>query len=361
MMGLTLWRYLFRRYLVVTGWFVLGMVALIFLVDFTEFASRISGHENYTIGLGIKLSILRLPGIIQVTAPFVILFSAMTLLLMLNRRYELVVARSTGVSAWQFLSPLCVASLLIGIFLITAINPLSARALAIVHGYEVSLGMQRGTVGEIERTPWLRQRTNEGVTIIGAETIAERGLLLGGAKFIRFNEDGEIIERLDAETAELQDGQWVLSNVNRVAGPGPAEIKSAVIQTNLNPRAVEESLAAPEAVSFFELPDKIEVARSFGLGANAFAMQYQSLLALPLLLVAMTLIAATVSLKFIRFGQSVGIILAGILAGFLLYVVSVLAKAFGTAGTVPPFVAAWLPVIVAMALGVTVLLHKEDG
>jgi len=103
------------------------------------------------------------------------------------------------------------------------------------------------------------------------------------------------------------------------------------------------------------------VARSFGLGANAFAVQYQSLLALPLLLVAMTLIAATVSLRFIRFGQSGAVILAGILAGFLLYVVSVLAKAFGTAGAVPPFVAAWLPVIIAMALGVTVLLHKEDG
>jgi len=142
MIGRTLWRYLFRRYLVVTGWFVLGMIGLIFLVDFTEFASRTSGHENYTVALGIKLSILRLPGIIQVTAPFVILFSAMSLLLMLNRRYELVVARSTGVSAWQFLSPLCVASLLMGIFLITTINPLSARALSIVHEYEVALGCQ---------------------------------------------------------------------------------------------------------------------------------------------------------------------------------------------------------------------------
>jgi len=89
--------------------------------------------------------------------------------------------------------------------------------------------------------------------------------------------------------------------------------------------------------------------------------QFQSMLALPLLLVAMTLIAACVSLKFSRFNQSRAVILGGILSGFMLYVVTVLVKAFGSSGVVPPFVAAWLPVVVAMSLGATILLHQEDG
>ncbi len=90
-------------------------------------------------------------------------------------------------------------------------------------------------------------------------------------------------------------------------------------------------------------------------------MQYHSLIALPVLLVAMTLIAATVSMRFVRMGQSGPMILGGILAGFLLYVVSVLVKAFGSAGIVPPVAAAWFPVVVAMFFGITFLLHKEDG
>jgi len=98
-----------------------------------------------------------------------------------------------------------------------------------------------------------------------------------------------------------------------------------------------------------------------GYAANAFHMQYQSLLALPALLMAMTLIAATVSLKFVRFGQSGTMILGGVIAGFMLYVVSVLVKAFGNAGFVPPFVAAWVPVVIATFFGVSFLLHKEDG
>jgi len=75
----------------------------------------------------------------------------------------------------------------------------------------------------------------------------------------------------------------------------------------------------------------------------------------------MTLIAATVSMRFARLGQSVTMILSGVVAGFLLYVMTVLVKAFGTAGIVPPVVAAWIPVVVAMFFGVTFLLYREDG
>ena len=41
--------------------------------------------------------------------------------------------------------------------------------------------------------------------------------------------------------------------------------------------------------------------------------------------------------------------------------ITVLVKAFGSSGVVPPFVAAWIPVVVAMFLGSTILLHQEDG
>jgi lipopolysaccharide export system permease protein len=54
-------------------------------------------------------------------------------------------------------------------------------------------------------------------------------------------------------------------------------------------------------------------------------------------------------------------ILGGVVAGFVLYVVSVVAQAFGRAGFVPPFVAAWFPVVVAAFFGVSFLLYKEDG
>lgn len=361
-MGLTLFGYFLRRYLVMTVQIFAGLTLLAYIIDLAELTRQMSDVGNFTFLDGMMLSALRIPRIIQTAFPFIILISAMTALMTFNRRYELVVARSAGVSAWQFLAPLCLASLVVGIVALLAFNPLAAWTFAKAEELEAGFRGRTATVNTELRIPWLRQKTEEGTAIIGAVNTAERGRLLFNATVIRFDDDGAIRDRLDAARAELGDGEWVLRDVTIIKGAEEREsVAEMRLKSGLRPELIEEQLTLPEAIPFFELRRKIEAAQSFGLSGNKFLMQFHSLIATPMLLVAMTLIAATVSLRFARFGQSATMILGGILAGFLLYVVTVLAKAFGSAGFVPPIVAAWTPVAVAMFYGVTFLLHKEDG
>ena len=362
MIGWTLFRYFFMRYVKITLYFLLGIFVLAILLDFTENASKLSNLPGYSAWTALGISAMRVPFIVQQMIPFVALFSAMATLISLNRRYELVVARSVGVSAWQFLLPACLGAFLFGLATIFILNPLSAYGLA--KAEEITSVWKSGKVTDVSalRDPWLRQKTDEGETIIGAKTILDHGATLKDATFIQFDSDKEIAARYDAVTARLKDGYWELNDVTRfVEGKEPQKLARYEIPTQLRPEYVEEKLASPATIPFTELRHKIEVARSFGYSANAFDMQYQSLLALPALLMAMTLIAATVSLKFVRFGQSGTMILGGVAAGFMLYVVSIRVQAFGNAGFVPPFVAAWVPVLIATFFGVSFLLHKEDG
>lgn len=361
-MGWTLGRYFFIRYAAITLWFFLGIFALVFLVDFTELTGRIARIAGFSYGTAIAISALRVPMIVLQTVPFVALFSAMATLVSLNRKYELVIARSAGISAWQFLLPCCLGALLFGILAVGVLNPLAAYGLSRSEQIESELRSGKSNNVSADATPWIRQKTKSGDTIIGAHAILNQGLAMADASFFSLDPQGNIIERRDARHAYLRDGYWELKDV-RILGPdGSLSTKTSDrVPTDLKPEFVQERLARPETIPFFELPAKIEVARSFGLKANAFAMQFDSLLAMPFLLVAMTLIAATVSMRFARMGQSATMILGGIVAGFLLYVVSVLVKAFGVAGFVPTVVAAWFPVVVAMFFGVTFLLYKEDG
>ena len=50
-----------------------------------------------------------------------------------------------------------------------------------------------------------------------------------------------------------------------------------------------------------------------------------------------------------------------VVAGFVLYVVIEVARSLGREGLVSPVLAAWAPSIVAILLGSTVLLFREDG
>ena len=362
MIGWTLGRYFFRRYMVITLWFLIGIFALIFIVDFTEQSNRLSGLPGYTLATGLLMTSLRAPMVLQVTVPFIALFSAMATLIALNRKYELVIARAAGISAWQFLLPACVGALVFGLASVLILNPIAANGYSLVDRMESEIRAGQSNKVSGSTVPWLRQRNDDGDIIIGARAVLDEGLSLSDAVFLHIDKDGVIAQRQDARHAELADGEWILSDVRSFkSGDKPVITASERIPTNLRPELIQQRLSRPEATPFLQLGEKIETAKAYGFATNAFSMQYHSLIALPVLMVAMTLIAATVSMGFVRLGQSGTLILGGIAAGFLLYVVTTLVKAFGSSGIVPPVVAAWVPVVIAMFFGVTFLLYKEDG
>ncbi|WP_411035206.1 LPS export ABC transporter permease LptG [Shinella sp. BYT-45] len=357
----TLGLYFFRRYIMTTVWFLLGIFSLIFIIDFSEMSNRVGALPGYTLSTGLLVTALRIPMILMQTIPFVALFAGMAALISLNRRYELVVTRAAGISVWQFLRPFVAGAFLFGVFAVLTLNPLAAWGSKKAQEFEASWGATNAARGE-NAVPWLRQIYGNDEAIIGAKAVLDNGTRLLNVSVIHFDSDSRIVLRQDADSATLEDGYWLLKNVHETrSGELPVRLAEVQLRTNLKQEFVQESLEKPESIAFFDLDRKIEAAKSFGFPTNAMETQFHSLLSLPLLLVAMTLIAACVSLKFSRFNQSRAVILGGILSGFMLYVVTVLVKAFGSSGVVPPFVAAWLPVVVAMSLGATILLHQEDG
>ena len=362
MMFGTLARYFLTRYAITTVWFLLGVSAIIFLADFSETARRMSGLPGYSVPAALGLTALRMPLILQQTIPFVALFVGMTTLISLNRRYELVVTRAAGISAWQFILPFVGGALVLGVLSVTVLNPVAAwgesKALSVEAGWREDGGSSR----QQQVLPWLRQSSGGQDTIIGAKSFEDNGTLLHDVVLIHLDKDGNILLRQDAQSAKLEDGYWLLNNVSEIR-PGHVPVREATtrISTNLRREFVQERMTQPETVAFFDLSHKIDVAQSFGISSKALETQYHFLLSMPFLLVAMTLIAATVSLKFSRFAQSRSVILGGIVSGFVLYVVTVLVRAFGSSGVFPPIVAVWVPVVVALALGATILLHQEDG
>jgi lipopolysaccharide export system permease protein len=90
-------------------------------------------------------------------------------------------------------------------------------------------------------------------------------------------------------------------------------------------------------------------------------MQFYKLLTQPLLLVAMVLLAAAVSLRFFRFGGVQKMVLSGIGAGFLLYILSKVTEDMSKAELLSPAIAACAPVFVGGLAGFMVLLYQEDG
>lgn len=363
-MGLTLNLYIFQRSLRMIIYFSLGATALAFLADFTEFSNRTAGLEDYNTLVALGVVAMRVPFILQVAIPFIVMFATMATLMTLNQKYELVIARASGVSAWQFLLPVWVAAFIVGLFTIFVVNPVASYGFAKAEEIEGlwRSGPSQNLLLETQR-PWLRQPGEDGgAVLVGATRASAVGTQIFDVSFLFIDAQGAMTKRVDAARATLSPGRWDAFDTVTIDPSGKKQLADQLmIPTSLDAAVVSEALIPAEMVPFLSLPKQINTAQSFGIPANPFRMQYHSLIALPVLLVAMTLIAATVSLRFARFGQSAGMVLSGIGAGFALYVITAVAKSFGSVGLVAPSIAAWLPAGAAIFFGVGYLLHREDG
>ena len=86
------------------------------------------------------------------------------------------------------------------------------------------------------------------------------------------------------------------------------------------------------------------------------------LIARPFLLVRHGIYLPVLSaLRFFRFGGVAKMVLSGIAAGFLLYVLSKVTEDLSKAELLHPAAAAWLPVLAGGLTGFVVLLYQEDG
>jgi lipopolysaccharide export system permease protein len=54
-------------------------------------------------------------------------------------------------------------------------------------------------------------------------------------------------------------------------------------------------------------------------------------------------------------------VVTGMVGGFGFFLFAEISRQFGSAGLAPAWAAVWIPVILAILVALTVLLHQEDG
>ena len=362
MIGRTLGRYIAARFArTILGVFGL-FFAIIYALDFVELLRRSGDAPGATASVMAYLAALRVPTVVEQALPFAVLFGAMTAFLNLSRKLELVIARAAGVSVWQFMAPPVLVAGTLGLASVTLYNPASASLKQRADVLETMIfgraGHSDGDSGGI----WIRQRSIDGQAIIRADRSSDAGSVLAGATAFVFDPDGSFVERVEAATAKLSQSFWTFSDARILSvGEETRSVNAYLLATNLTPAEVSQSFVTPQSVPFWSLLATAARSEQAGLDGTAYRLHYQTLLARPLLFVAMVLVAGSFSLRFFRFGGVFKMVAGGVASGFVLYVVSQLVANLGSAGWLSVPVAAWSPAVVGSMLGSLALLYQEDG
>ncbi len=360
----TLSAYIARQYF---AWFcgVFGaMVSVTFLLDYVELIRRGGTRAQASWGVLLEMAALKLPHTAQEVMPFAILFGTMLAFWRLTRSNELVVARAAGVSVWGFLTPAILVALLVGVVAVTLFNPIAAAMEASYEKLDNRVLRQAGDPLSLSNAGlWLRQSDAGGGQIVfHGEKLTSPQLLLRNVSVYFLNRLSEFTSRIEARAARLDGGFWVIEDGQRFRlGEPPEPFGELRLPTSLTASKIEESLASPDTMSFWELPGFITLLEQSGFSAQRHRLHFNILLARPFLFCAMVLVAATFSLRMQRRGGAAMLIVSGGVAGFLLYFLSDIVFALGLSAKIPVLLAAWAPAGVSMIFGTSMLLHLEDG
>jgi lipopolysaccharide export system permease protein len=347
---------------IVIALLALGMIAVV--VDLIELLRRAGSRPEATFGVVFTMAWLHLPFFLQQLLPFSVLFGAMFSFQRLTRSHELVAARATGVSVWQFLTPALAVALGIGILTVTVFNPVGA---VLVSKYETMerlyFSYRASMVAVSQGGLWLRQPTGDGGEfLLHARQMQRDPPTLKSVTVFFYDEQKLFSTRADADIARLEPGSWMLIDPLYSDPEGNSEpLDRLSIPTDLTPDRIKDSFEAPETTSFWDLPGFIEQLEAVGFSATEHRLYWHRLLSLPSLLAAMLLIGVTFSLRLVRRGGTGILVAGGLITGFAFYILSDVIFALGLSGRLPAALAAWTPAGIAILLGVTTLLHLEDG
>lgn len=326
-----------------------GMVALVEASNTWRFQhlSSIGGPFLAVLGVSVAAAQWCLG-----TLPVSLLLGTIVGILDLQARRELTIIRASGFSVWRMLR-----APLIGIAVFGLLIAIVGDTALVLITRTMALGLpQPSSSGGL----WLEQRAGDETYIIHAAHPHAGGTVLEDVTFfLSSNMDGP---RIEAPVAELEPGAWRIEKGRRFTPDKPAvPVADLRLETSTTPGDIGARLATPAELTIFEL---LAIESQRGTDARARAgiqMRLLRLLALPLTLAGSVLIAFAFTTGYRRTNKYGATVLYGIVLGFVVYVVTETAGIAGAAGMLQPAFAAFVPALVAIVVGTTILLFREDG
>ncbi len=357
-------RYASRTLIIHLALTFIGFVALLQILDLLNATDDvIKRHGNW--GAVAKYAVLRLPELASFILPFAVLIATLLTLGKLARNNEIMALKASGLSFYRLLLSMAPLALLIGLLHFVFSDQVVPRTAQALERWDEAADAANAT--KAGQTGWTDEPgvwVRDSESFVHIEAITAEATELRGVTIFKRAGNAVVNERLMAHRA-IFDGQgWRLLNVQILSlaegqDRRPERIAEMHWETSLTPDQLVDLAADPATLSLAEV---WRVVASPEVGSRPVAY-YETWLfrkiGIPFVIVMMVLLAAPVAQGLQRHGGLGAGLAVGVGLGFLYFVADGLLLTLGEMRTIPPAIAAWSPMVLFAALGVSALLKIE--
>ena len=350
------------------GWFFLFSVGLLTALGVaigtvSDLAYKITEY-NLPIPVAILVFVYKIPEYLAYGLPISILLACLVIYGRLQSDRELTALLSFGISVYRLIIPGIAFSLLITgtTFLLNELIVPAAnyQANLIQNPFitKTELNLQNQDLFYAEYEP---ARRNSSFKQLKNLYFAEqyRNLSLEKVTIISF-EQSRITRIITAKTAQWQKTQrvWELveGEINQI-GYGSEGIVNQQFERQQFPFtftifAIAQKQRSPEDMNIREAKEYLQLIKSSAKRTDIakFAVRIQQKYAFPFICLVFALIGSTLGIKYANINRSQGFGLCVAIV-FIYYFLGFILGSFGITGALTPFLAAWLPNLLALAIG----------
>lgn len=339
----TLIRYLTREF---SQNFFLGLGAFSAIYLIVEFFERLNAflYNKATLPMMGAYFLNKIPSIIFQVAPVSILLSSIVTLGLMVRHNEILAMKSGGISLRRITLPILAAVMIIYLALLGMNEFLIPQANQNARSTREWITSKKKVVVSFKQSQlWIHTHQ----AIYNIQVYHPEKNVLEGITLYRFDQNFQLIERVDARSAQWKEGRWAFASasVTHFTPDGSPvrrnypELLLALPEAPGDFRIIEKN---PDEMNYRDLRDYVGKIERDGYNSAKYRCAMHAVFSFPFIGVIMAFLGIPLALRKER---GAGIALAvgfSILISFAYLVVFSFILELGKAGILPPFLSAWL-------------------
>ena len=317
---------------------------------------------DVNINTPIILSLLFTPSLLHNFFPFIILLSGIWFFLKIKKTDELTALNISGMSNLSTIIIPGILSFVLGIFFITAFNPVTS---VLVKKYEIIKGSyeldQEYLAAITENGIWIKEKNLQKNNIIRSVKLENENLL--EVTIYEFDKNNDFIRRIEAESANISSLKWSLKNVKILNADGvisPKIIENLSYISMYNIEKIKSLYSNTDTISFWNVENEIDLLEQRGYSTKEMETKLHRFFAFPFFLLSMLLLSSFFTLGTRFSDNNWKYVFIAIILSILIFLFNDFSAVLGKTEKLPIEISVWMPITIVFFFSFVGIIHANQ-
>jgi len=295
--------------------------------------------------------------------PFVVLLSGILFFLKIRKTDEIIAMKVSGMSNFSVIMVPSIVSIILGVFFITLINPITS---VLVKKYESIRGSYETQQFEYLATIntngiWIKEKSFGKNYIIRASNLDNQNLI--DLTIYEFSYSHDFVKRIEAKSADISSLNWKLIDVRIVDKNGRVISENTdnfIYLSKYDIKKIKSLYSNLDTVSFWNIEDQIRLLEERGYSTREMETKLHRSLAFPFFLLSMLLLSGVFTLGTnIKENNSTYIFIA-IVSSVIIYFFNDLSAVLGKTEKLPVSISVWMPIVIIFIFSAVGIIYANQ-